>query len=147
MIIHKDFEELFLILNKRSVDYVIVGGYAVAFHGYVRATKDIDVLFRNTPGNIDQLISALSDFGLTGDDIKRPLFSKQGSIIRLGVSPVMLELINAVSGLTFDEIWEYRVQGSYGDAPVHYISRDHLLINKRASGRPRDLLDIDELGG
>jgi Nucleotidyltransferase of unknown function (DUF6036) len=76
MIIHKDFEELFLILNKRGVDYVIVGGYAVAFHGYVRATKDIDVLFRNTPGNIDHLISALSDFGITGKDVKRPLFSK-----------------------------------------------------------------------
>jgi hypothetical protein len=147
MIIHKDFEELFHILNARSVDYVIVGGYAVAFHGYVRATKDIDVLFRNTPGNIENLIGALSDFGLTGEHIKRPLFSEAGSIIRLGVSPVMLELINAVSGLTFDQIWECRVKGLYGDASVFYISREHLLVNKRASGRPRDLLDIEELGG
>ena len=147
MIIHRDFEELFRILNEHRVDYVIVGGYAVAFHGYIRATKDIDVLFNNTPDNIERIIAALSDFGITGEQIKRPLFSEAGSIIRLGVSPVLVELINAVSGLKFDEIWASRAHGSYGKTPVSYISRDHLIINKKASGRPRDLLDVEELGG
>jgi hypothetical protein len=147
MIIHKDFEEFFRILSEHSVDYVIVGGYAVAFYGYIRATKDIDVLFRNSPPNIAKLIKALGKFGITGDQVRQPLFSEAGSIIRMGVSPVMIELINALSGFSFDEIWTKKVPGHYGKSPVFYISREQLIENKRIAGRPRDLLDIEELGG
>lgn len=145
MIIHDDLKDLFRLLNEKNVEYVIVGGYAVAFHGFVRATKDIDILFNSTPGNITRLTAALADFGIADSSIDKSDFSKPGQILRIGSPPMMVELINAVGGLTFQEIWERRVQGTYGDVGVFFISRNDLLITKKAAARPQDLRDIEEL--
>jgi hypothetical protein len=146
MIIQDDLKEFFRLLNVSRVEYVIVGGYAVAFHGFVRATKDIDVLFHNTPSNIKRLISALAGFGISEASMDANTFSEQGRIVRMGSPPLMIELINAVGGVTFAHIWKNRVQGTYGDVPVCFISRIDLLRNKKAAGRPQDLRDIEELG-
>ncbi len=147
MNIHPDFEDFLKFLNDEAVDYLIVGGYAVAFHGYVRATNDMDLFFRNTEETIGRIVKALERFGIptTEKDWKR--FSAPGNIIRIGVPPVLLEMINNISGVEFDEAWEHRVKGSYGKTPVWYVSLPDLLRNKRLSGRPKDLVDFDELGG
>jgi hypothetical protein len=147
MIIHDDLKEYFRLLNANRVDFVLVGAYAVNFHGYVRATKDVDVLYRNSRRNIESLINALRQFGLDSPDLAVKTFSEPGAIIRVGSSPLLIEMINSISALTFEEIWGSRTQGHYDDVPVFFISREHLLVNKRAAGRPKDLLDVEELGG
>lgn len=145
MIIQDDLKDLFRLLNEKSVDYVIVGGYAVAFHGFVRATKDIDILFSSTPENIKRLMAALSGFGISASVMEENIFSKPGQIIRIGCPPLMVEFINGVGGVTFKEIWRNRVQGDYGDVRVSFISKDDLLKTKKAAGRPQDIRDIEEL--
>jgi len=147
MHIHADFEEFLKFLNEESVEFVIIGGYAVAFHGYVRTTGDMDLFFRATGKNISRIRKALKKFGLqiTAKQVKE--FSDPGNIIRLGIPPVRLELLNNISGLTFGDVWKRRIPGEYGTVAVNFISRDDLLKNKKASGRPKDLADYDELGG
>jgi len=147
MNIHKDFEEFLRLLGEESVEAVIVGGYAVAYYGYLRATNDLDVFFRATEENIRKLRRALERFGFPTDEAVVKEFAEPGMIVRMGVPPVRLELINAISGLDFDDVWEQRVRDSYGDTPVSFISLRDLLANKKAAGRPKDLADFDELGG
>jgi predicted nucleotidyltransferase len=144
---HKDFEEFLRLLREEGVEFVIVGGYAVAFHGYARATNDMDLFYRNTEANIRRLCRALDRFGFSTPESAIKEFAEPGVIIRIGVPPVRLELINTISGLAFDEVWERRVEDEYGDAPASFISFGDLLANKKASGRPKDLADFDELGG
>ena len=144
---HEDFEEFLRLLGEHEVEFVIVGGYAVAFHGYVRTTQDLDLLYRASDVNIGRLRHTLADFGVPVGEDDMAGFRDPGSVIRMGLPPARIELINAVSGLTFDDIWERRVTGRYGSAKVCFISRGDLLANKRASGRPKDLADVDELGG
>jgi predicted nucleotidyltransferase len=145
--IQRDFEEFLRLLNEQRAEFVIVGGYAVAFHGYVRATDDMDLFFRNTAENIVKIRRALEDFGLPTTDAQAKEFADIGIIVRVGSAPVRVEMINTISGLTFDGVWERRVAGTYGETSVSYISRLDLLHNKRNSGRPKDLADVDELGG
>ena len=146
MNIQDDFKEFLRLLKKDDVQFVIVGGYAVAFHGYIRTTNDMDIFFQNTSENIHRIEKALIEFGFTEGSFDLDEFYDQGSIIRMGIPPVRIELINTISGLTFDEVWENKISGNYGDLSVFYIGFNELIINKRASGRPKDLLDIDELG-
>jgi hypothetical protein len=143
----KDFEEFLRLLNGEKVKFVIVGGYAVAFHGYVRATQDIDLFYENTKSNLRRIQKALVRFGIPATDEQLVEFEDPGSIIRMGFPPAKIELINSISGVAFEKAWKNRVAGAYGKVPVHFISRKDLLKNKRESGRPRDLADIDELGG
>ena len=145
MIIHDDLEELFLLLNAHHVDYIVVGGYAVAFHGFIRATKDVDIFFANTPKNIQKLMAVLTDFGISPDTMDQSTFSESGNIIRIGSSPMLVEFFNTISGVTFDDAWEKRVAGHYGRAEVSFLSKKHLLAAKLAAGRPQDLIDIKEL--
>ena len=141
MNIQRDFEEFLKLLNKKKVEYVVVGGFAVAFHGYVRATKDMDILFHNSGKNIQRLKQVLNEFGFPADGLSDVAFSEQGKIIRIGVSPVMIELINVISGVSFETAWKNRISGRYGKTTVLYMSKPDLLKNKKASGRPRDLID------
>ena len=145
MNIHKDFAEFFRLLNKKKVEYVIVGGYAVAFYGYVRVTKDIDILFNNTAQNILRLKRCLNEFGFPTDSLSDVAFSEQGQIIRMGASPSMIELINKISGVSFESAWKNRVRGKYDRTTVYYLSKPDLLRNKKASGRPKDLVDVEQL--
>ena len=147
MNIHEDFEEFLRLLVEQQVEFVIVGGYAVAFHGYVRATQDIDLFFRDTEDNVYRILPALQDFGLAVDESALQDFRDPGSIIRMGVPPVKIEMINTISGISFEEVWKGRVPGRYGGVEVDYISLPDLLTNKSASARPKDLADVDDLGG
>jgi len=145
--IHKDFEEFLRLLGENCVEFVIVGGFAVAFHGYVRATQDIDIFFRNSDENVRKILRAVEDFGFSVDEAFLNTLREPGKIIRMGLPPIRIEMFNTISGCLFDEVWERRIAGNYGNVAVNYISYADLLINKKASGRPKDLADFDELGG
>jgi len=143
---HSDLEDFLRLCIEREVEFVIVGGYAVTFHGYVRATQDMDLFYRNSEANIQRLVQAVREFGM---DVKEPqieAFSDPANIIRMGNPPARIEMICGISGATFDEVWHDRVQGKFGDLTVPFISYKDLVRNKLASGRPKDLADIAELG-
>ena len=146
MNIHQDLEEFLKLLNHEKVKYLIVGGYAVAFHGYVRNTQDIDIFFQKSQDNIQKLRAALDSFGMPTTGEQAGEFSEFGSRIRLGVPPVQIELINTISGVYFSQAWKSKIKGHYGEIEVYYLSFKDLIKNKKTSGRPKDLADLDELG-
>ncbi|MCX7008321.1 MAG: hypothetical protein NTY53_13920 [Kiritimatiellaeota bacterium] len=145
MEIQPDFKELLALFNAHQVDYLIVGGFALAFHGAPRFTGDLDVLVRPHPENAQRVIGALAAFGfnlpgLTVDDFLSP-----DKVVQLGLPPVRIDLMTSISGVTWAEIAAHKVPGMLGDVPVFYIGRDQFIANKRASGRKKDLADIEAL--
>ena len=145
MNIQPDFEEFLRLLEDHAVDYMIVGGYAVAFHGVPRFTKDIDVFYHNSPANIDRLRRALVEFGFSDKEMPSSLFAERGNIIAFGVAPVRIDLVNDIDGVTFEEAKSNAVRGNYGHVDVPFIGRQDLLRNKRATSRARDKADAEEL--
>lgn len=141
----KDFEELFECFRHRSVKALVVGGFAVAFHGQPRFTKDIDVFVEPSPENAERVMAALNDFGFGGLGLETADFAAPGKIIQLGVAPNRVDLLTTIDGVTFEEAWRGRISGWFGGQTVDYIGRAELIRNKRASGRPQDLLDLEGL--
>jgi len=134
------------LLNVHNVEYVIVGGYALAFHGVPRYTGDLDILVKPVPANARQILAALEEFGfgllgLTAEDFILP-----DRIVQLGVPPVRVDFITSLTGVPWLEAFAGRVAGRYGDVPVYFIGRDQFIANKRATGRKRDLADLEALG-
>ena len=145
MKIHPDFSEFVAALNDNKVEYVIVGSFALAFHGCPRATGDIDFWIRPTKSNAKALLKALDDFGFGELDIsEQDILS--GKIIQLGYPPVRIDLIAVLEGLGADEIWETREKGELGDHTVFYLGRKAFVKNKRVLGRYKDLADLESLG-
>jgi len=145
MNIQPDFEEFLQLLEKHKVDYMIVGWYAVAFHGYPRFTKDIDIFFDKSPGNVSRLRRALVDFGFQEKDLPPEAFKEKGNILTFGVVPVRIDLVNDIDGLTFGEAKRNTVRGRYGKAKVTFIGLKDLIRNKSSTRRARDKADIEEL--
>ena len=145
MSVSKDFEELFACLNARGVRAVIVGAYAVAYHGKPRFTKDIDILVEPTRENADRLLAALVDFGFGELGLTQADFMAPGRIVQLGYPPNRVDLITGIDGVDFDSAWHGRVAGRYGSTEVFYLGRDELIRNKSTTGRPQDLLDLAAL--
>jgi hypothetical protein len=121
-----------------------VGAYALAFHARPRYTKDFDVLVDSSPENIRRLLVALDQFGFGNLGLRVHDF-EEGKIVQLGMPPNRIDLLTRIDGVTFDEVWSSRVEGKSGDVAMTYIGRDALIRNKRASGRPQDLVDIQLL--
>ena len=145
MNIHPDFNEFVALLNKNKVEYVIVGSFALAFHGYPRATGDIDFWIRPTPPNVKALFRALGEFGFQKLEIsEEDLMS--GKIIQLGYPPVRIDLITVLDGLEEEDIWKTRAKGKFGNHAVFYLGREAFAKNKRALGRYKDLADLELLG-
>ena len=145
MNIHADFEELLRFLEKLEVEYMVVGGYAVAFHGYPRFTKDIDVFFRASEENAEQLRQALIQFGFPEEQLTREVFLTEGNILTFGVEPVRIDMMNEIDGVSYDEAAPNVVRGKYGDVEVPFIGLDALVKNKRATRRLKDKVDAEEL--
>jgi hypothetical protein len=145
MRIQKDFKEFIELLNKNSVRYLIVGGYAFSFHAEPRFTKDIDFFVDGSEENAERLLNALAGFGFKNIGLEKDDFIKSENIVQLGVPPVRIDLMTSVTGLDFVAAWENRVTGSYGDTPAFYVSKADLIQNKMAVGRKQDLSDIDRL--
>lgn len=146
MEIQKDFRELLALLNEHLVEYLIVGGYALAFHGAPRFTGDLDILVKPEAGNADRILEALAAFGFGSVGLAASDFVHPDQIVQLGVPPVRVDLITSISGVTWEEARAGRSPGLYGDVPVGYIGRDQLLANKRATGRRKDAADLEALG-
>ena len=145
MNIHPDFEELLRLLEEHGVEYMIVGGYAVAYHGYPRFTKDIDLFFRLTSENALRLRRALVAFGFRDVDLPLEAFTTAGSVLTFGVVPTRVDLINEIDGVTFDEARPNIVRGRYGDVEVTFIGLAELVRNKKATPRAKDKGDVEEL--
>ena len=142
---HPDFVEFVSAMNKNEVEFVIVGAYALAFHGHPRATGDIDFYIRPEKKNAQKLLAALIDFGFGELDIRtNDVIS--GKIIQLGFPPVRIDLISKLDGLSDQEIWNSREKGSFAGMPVWYLSKDSFIKNKRQAGRHKDFADLELLG-
>ncbi|MBL8295028.1 MAG: hypothetical protein JNN08_24505 [Bryobacterales bacterium] len=141
----KDFAEFCASMNRHGVDYLIVGGYAVAFHGAPRFTGDIDMFVRPAAENYARLLQALHDFGFPVEGLDPSYLAAHRKILQLGVPPVQIHLMSSISAVDFEKAWDKRVRGVYGGNPVDYIDLQTLLRNKRASGRPKDLADVTAL--
>ena len=146
MEVQPDFRELLALLNAHDVEYVVVGGYALAFHGAPRYTGDLDLYVRPDPENARRILSALEAFGFGSLDLNPGDFSIQDRVVQLGVPPVRVDLITSLSGVSWEECWEGRQPGAYGDVPVAFIGREQFIVNKRAVGRTKDLADLEALG-
>lgn len=142
---HPDWREWLESLNAASAEYVVVGGVALAFHGIVRYTGDLDVLVHTTSSNAQRVIRALHAFGLGSLDVTVSDLERPGKVIQLGFPPGRIDLLTAIDGVTWDEVDQHAVKGTYGGATTRFIARADLIRNKRATGRPRDLADVAEL--
>jgi hypothetical protein len=140
-----DFSEFLRLLAEHDVQYLLVGGYAVGFYGYVRATADLDVWIRRDHENAVRMVRALKAFGFDLDTLQPNLFLQPDRVIRMGVPPMRIEVLTSVSGVDFDTCYAEKVIERWDDAKVHVISLRHLKQNKRASGRAKDLSDLDYL--
>lgn len=140
-----DFEELLKFLNARHVRAIIVGGHALAFHGHPRYTKDLDIFIEPSAANAAAVLQALGDFGFGSVGLTVDDFSSPGKIVQLGVAPNRVDLITAIDGVSFEEAWADRIEGTFGSVPVSFLGRTSFVKNKQAAGRPQDLADIDAL--
>ncbi len=145
MNIQPDFEELLRLLEEHGIEYMIVGGYAVAYHGYPRFTKDIDLFFRLTGENALRLRQALVKFGFREKDLPLEAFTTAGNVLTFGIAPTRVDLINEIDGVTFDEARPNAVRGRYGNVDVTFIGRAELVKNKKATPRMKDKGDVEEL--
>jgi hypothetical protein len=145
MNIQPDFADFLRSLESHRVEYMIVGGYAVAYHGFPRFTKDIEIFFSDAPENVSRWRRALIDFGFTEPSVPIDMLQQPDAVIAIGIEPVRIDLLNRIAGVAFDAAWPRAVRGRYGDVEVTFIGRDELLQNKRATGRTRDMADVEEL--
>ena len=141
----RDFKEFIESLNASNVRYLVVGGYAVALHGYVRYTKDLDVWIEPKLQNANNVLSALTAFGFGSLDITADDFLEEGNIIQLGYPPNRIDLITSLKALMFENCYPERVQVEIQGVLIDFIDIENLKTNKKATGRPQDLADLENL--
>jgi hypothetical protein len=140
-----DFKEFLRLLNAHQVEYLLIGGYAVGYHGYPRATVDMDIWIAMHPDNADRIVAVLKEFGFDPPELSPDMFLKEWQIIRLGVPPIRIEIATTISGVNFSECYAERVTDVLDDVEVNLISLKHIKANKKASGRHQDLADLENL--
>lgn len=140
-----DFREFLKLLNAHGVEYLLVGGYAVIYHGYPRATGDIDVWFAVNRDNAKRLVAALGEFGFADPSLTVDDLVSQKRILRMGVPPFRIEVLSHISGVEFADCYTRAESAVIDGVNVDVISRDDLIANKRAAGRLKDLGDIENL--
>jgi hypothetical protein len=143
--IPKDFKEFLRLLRVHGVEYLLIGGWAVGYYGYPRATDDLDVWIAIATGNARQVVAALRDFGFDEPELGEALFLQDDQLIRMGIAPLRIEVLTSISGVEFDECYSERREVTLDDEPVSLISLRHLKLNKKASGRLKDLNDLEHL--
>ena len=145
MILNPDFKEFFQLLNANDVRYLVVGGYAVAFHGYPRYTKDIEIWLLSQPKNAEKIVKTLKDFGFESLGLQANDFLEAETIIQLGYAPNRIDLIMGVPGVDFEECYAKRIDEEIEGVKLSFIDLDNLKKAKKASGRLQDLADIENL--
>lgn len=145
MPVNPDFRDLFAALNAAGARYLLVGGYAVAFHAQPRFTKDLDVWTDPDRANAARVYEALRGFGAPLHELTASDLARSGTIFQIGVPPNRIDIVTAIDGVGFPEAWPEHAETTYGGQIVPVIGRRQLVQNKRASGRPQDLLDLETL--
>jgi len=141
----RDFKEFLKLLNSKEIEYLVIGGYAVGFYGYPRATGDMDVWIAVNEKNALMMVNALRQFGFDLPDLKKEIFLEEKKVIRMGIPPMRLEILTSIDGVIFEICFKNRVVADFGDFKVNFISKNDLLLNKCSSGRPQDLVDFNKL--
>ena len=141
----KDFKEFLRLLRAHGVEYLLIGGWAVGYHGYPRFTDDLDVWIAIAPANAARVVETLIDFGFDVPELAADLFLQDDKIIRIGVEPVRIEVMTTISGVKFGDCYRERLETTLDNEPVSLISLRHLRLNKKASGRAKDLADVENL--
>jgi hypothetical protein len=140
-----DFKEFLSLLNDNQVEYLLIGGYAVGYHGYPRTTNDIDVWIAINPENAERVVATLKEFGFDAPELTPDLFLQENKIVRMGMPPMRIEISTTISGVDFSQCYRERVTDIFDGVMVNIISLHHLKTNKRASGRHKDLSDLEYL--
>ncbi len=140
---NQDFVDLLRAFVAHEVRFLVVGAYALALHGRPRATGDLDVWVDATPANAPRVLRALAAFGAPLDELSEADLSRPGVVFQLGVAPGRIDILTELTGLTFEEAWPERLRHPFGDVPVDFIGRGPFIRNKRATGRAKDMGDIE----
>jgi hypothetical protein len=141
-----DFKDFLKLLNSKQVEYLLIGGYAVGYYGYARATADMDIWVAINPDNATRVAEAIQEFlGYPAEGATAALFLQENKVARMGLPPFRIEVLTTISGVDFAECYAQRTVEVFDDVPVNLISLRHLKINKKASGRLRDLNDLEHL--
>jgi hypothetical protein len=140
-----DFREFLHLLNSHSVEYLVVGGYAVGHHGFPRATGDLDIWIAINEGNASAMMAALKEFGFNVPALTKELFLEEGRITQMGVPPVRIEILTRISGVRFDQCYANRVVTEVEGLKFNVIGLSDLKKNKKAAGRLKDLNDLENL--
>ena len=140
---NQDFVDLLRAFLAADVRFLIVGAYALALYGRPRATGDLALWVDATPENAQRIMSALADFGAPIADVSESDFARPGVVYQIGLPPARIDILTELTGLAFAEAWTERMRHPFGEVEVDFIGRSSLIRNKRATGRPKDLVDID----
>ena len=141
----QDFKEFLNLLRVNRVEYLLIGAYAVGYHGYPRATRDLDIWIEASPDNAARVLSTLDQFGFRTPEVTPELILKPKSLLRMGEEPVRIEILNWASGVNFKECYAARIVDHLDGVEVNFISFEDLKTNKKASGRLKDLADLENL--
>jgi predicted nucleotidyltransferase len=139
-----DFKEFLRLLNSSKVEYLVIGGYAVNYYGFSRATADLDIWIAISPENAERVAGAVREFGFA--QAGAAAFLEPRKVIRMGVPPLRLEILTSISGVEFAACYARRLEVELDDTVVNLICLDDLKRNKSASGRLKDRLDLEQLG-
>ena len=143
--LNKDLLEFVTLLVDLEIEFVVVGAFALAFHGHPRYTRDIDFLVRPSKENAEKLVQAMTQFGFESLGLKSSDFYDPDVVVQLGQEPNRIDLMTRIDGVSFDEVWHGKVAGHLGDAAVWFISAADYTKNKRAAGRTKDIADAEEI--
>ncbi|MCZ2123039.1 MAG: hypothetical protein LC108_12315 [Anaerolineales bacterium] len=140
-----DFKEFLKLLKEHDVQYLLIGGYAVSYHGYARTTEDMDIWIAVHSDNAQKIYSALISFGFNDPNLRPEVFLEKPKILRMGFPPIRLEITTSIDGVDFDECYQSRIVDKIDGVEVNLIDLQNLKKNKKASGRAKDLDDIEKL--
>lgn len=145
MPLNPDYKDLFRILNEEQVDYLVVGAHAVIFYTEPRFTKDLDILVRPTRANAEKVWQALKRFGAPLRDITVDDFTREDMVYQIGIAPNRVDILMGLGCVSFEEAWACREHTAYEEVPIFVIGKRELIVTKKSTGRPQDLLDVKKL--
>ncbi len=146
MEVQPDFKDLLELFNVHKVEYMIVGGYALAFHGAPRFTGDLDIFVKASPENAKRILVVLDEFGFGSVGLTTEDFEHPDKVVQLGFPPVRIDIITSITGVSWEDAFNNCVEGKYGDVTVKYIGLADFIKNKRSMGRKKDQADLEALG-
>ena len=147
MRVEKDFVEFLELLKDQKVKYLIVGAYALALYAEPRNTGDIDFFVDRSEENAQKILTVLKLFGFEGLGISIEDLTNENMVVQLGVPPVRIDILSSISGVDFDEAYSSKIKHKFGNTIAFFLSKEHLIKNKIASGRKKDLADLEALTG